>query len=185
MLTSLANVKSYLGITADTYDDELTRLISVATKFIQRLTGRSLESATYTQTHRLDELIIFLQEYPVDSITSIVDEDGNEITSDSYTLFESEAVIELDADITRYSLEDYKKLTITYVAGYSTIPADLEQAAIDYVKQLFVDRKDNTNLSSEKLGDYSYQRMQGGTVNSAGFSQTISAYKKIDANMFG
>jgi hypothetical protein len=45
---------------------------------------------------------------------------------------------------------------IDYTGGYATIPADLEQIAIEVVAEVFQSRTINNALKSEKIGDYSY-----------------------------
>lgn len=50
----------------------------------------------------------------------------------------------------------YKNIYLDYNGGYATIPADLEQTAIEITSDVFESRKVNANLKSEKIGDYSY-----------------------------
>ena len=50
----------------------------------------------------------------------------------------------------------FNNIIIRYVAGYSNIPADLEQICIDLVKHYYDQRKIKSGIKSEKLGDYSY-----------------------------
>ena len=46
---------------------------------------------------------------------------------------------------------------VDYTAGYSTIPGDLEQIAIEIISNVIKSRSINTQLESEKIGDYSYK----------------------------
>ena len=46
---------------------------------------------------------------------------------------------------------------VDYTAGYSTIPGDLEQIAIEIISNVMKSRSINTQLESEKIGDYSYK----------------------------
>ena len=52
--------------------------------------------------------------------------------------------------------EAYKNVYLDYNGGYATIPADLEQTAIEIISDVFESRGINANLKSEKIGDYSY-----------------------------
>jgi len=45
---------------------------------------------------------------------------------------------------------------VEYVAGYTTIPADLEQVAIEVAADLYRERKQDRTITTESLGDYSY-----------------------------
>ena len=51
-----------------------------------------------------------------------------------------------------------KSVLVEYTAGYATVPDDLQQACIDVSKMLFLDRRRDTGMQSENLGDYSYSR---------------------------
>ena len=55
--------------------------------------------------------------------------------------------------------DSFQGITIRYTAGYSSIPADLEQICIDLVANYYNSRKTNNTLKSEKMGDYSYTNM--------------------------
>ena len=48
-LTTLANTKQWLGISSDTDDDLLTRLITAASFFIETYLGRRLGSQDYAE----------------------------------------------------------------------------------------------------------------------------------------
>ena len=50
----------------------------------------------------------------------------------------------------------FENITIRYSAGYSSIPADIEQICIDLTNIYYNMRNVNMILKSEKLGDYSY-----------------------------
>jgi len=57
-------------------------------------------------------------------------------------------------------------ISISYNAGYATIPDDVKQACIETVAAFFNRRKRDTGLSGEKLGDYSWTAA-GGNVGYA------------------
>jgi len=50
----------------------------------------------------------------------------------------------------------FQSIFVRYNGGFSTIPADLEQIANEFVAMLFNAGPLNPNLTSESLGDYSY-----------------------------
>lgn len=68
---------------------------------------------------------------------------------------------------------------IKYTAGYSTTPADLEQACIDVVKLMYETRNQTSGLDKEKLGDYSYQKSAGGQFQDLG-NLPVSITKILD-----
>ena len=190
--TTIDRLKTFLGITTTADDTLLTRLIAVATASIQAMTGRKLVYTTYTQKcyYKDDYLdVLLLDEFPAESITSIVDSNGNTISADDYCLHSEDGMVYVEwlADLSFLWWGDCEYLTVTYLAGYETIPADLEQACIEYVKQMYSDRDLNSNLSAEKLGDYSYSRIStaGSSSSSIVFNSTISKYGKIENNYVG
>jgi len=48
-----------------------------------------------------------------------------------------------------------RNITVRYTAGYTTIPAELEQICIDLVNVYYQCRKTNPTVAAEKLGDHS------------------------------
>lgn len=72
-------------------------------------------------------------------------------------------VVNSDAGVVRVSgfSRSFQGITIRYTAGYSSIPADLEQICIDLVGIYYDSRKINLMLSSENIGDYSYVTKAG------------------------
>ncbi len=51
-----------------------------------------------------------------------------------------------------------KSVLVEYTAGYATVPDDLEQACIEIAAMMYRDRRRDSGLASESLGDYSYTR---------------------------
>lgn len=51
-----------------------------------------------------------------------------------------------------------KSVLVEYTAGYETVPDDIEQACIEVAAMMYRDRRRDSGLASESLGDYSYTR---------------------------
>ena len=247
-LTTLANVKEFLGITSTDYDSLLSNLIVRATYSIEKFCQRVLRSDDYRQFYDgdgSDELVLI--NYPVTEVQLMAENRQagfciSNTSTDAYHAMVSVTgtTIRLlvqggdNADDTSLTLADYSTLTsllsaitsidkgwvminntalgvwspselipslggsqclgdyadvyipdepltdfvvdnesgiinlrgrfchgfqniiIRYTAGYTTIPADLEQVCIDLVKIYYDMRDKNWLLSSEKIGDYSY-----------------------------
>ena len=72
----------------------------------------------------------------------------------------------------------FENVVVRYVAGYETIPADLEQICIDLVKSYYDKRKVSAALKGEKIGDYAYTNMSAkdsaGATSASGLPSDIA-----------
>ena len=50
----------------------------------------------------------------------------------------------------------HRNIYVDYTAGYTTVPDDLEQIALDLVKRVYDGRERDAGLTSERLGDYAW-----------------------------
>lgn len=69
-------------------------------------------------------------------------------------------------------------MMVQYVAGYATVPYDIEQTTIELVAAMFKSRQNNEGLSSESLGDYSYVNA-GSAVYTAMLEERLSGWRSI------
>lgn len=135
-LTSVADVKESLGISSgDTSKNNLIiRKINQATEMIEHYIGRRLKLTTYTDelydgTHT-DQLV--LKQRPVTEVISLkarstVTNDNNFDTIDAENYFVDEDAGIINAISSFYGW--YERWSVTYSAGYATIPADIQEAA--------------------------------------------------------
>jgi uncharacterized phiE125 gp8 family phage protein len=138
-LTTLNNLKLFLGInTANTDDDTLlTNLISMVSADIENECQRTFLATNHTEYYKGDGTSqLLVKQYPVNSVTSIYDDTdrvwGSDTQIDATEISISDRIgglIILEDDIFSES-DDVENIKITYNAGYSTIPSDLEQACI-------------------------------------------------------
>lgn len=103
-LTTLISAKAYQDITASTDDTFLQTLISTASKIIEKYCRRQFRYHTYTEYHDGEyRNVLYLNQYPVISITSIYDDTdrayGSDylIDSDDYSINHELGIITLDA----------------------------------------------------------------------------------------
>ena len=138
-LTSLAAVKTYLGLTdtnttRDTFVDDL---IDRFTDLAEVYCNVKFKSASYTEYHNGSGKsgTVNLDEYPVTAITSLHDDVDREYGSDHLVasadyVWWDYGVIELDEDVFD---KGFKNIKVVYTAGYATMPEDLQQAAVEQV----------------------------------------------------
>jgi uncharacterized phiE125 gp8 family phage protein len=136
MAVSLSTVKTALKIDYTDDDTELTRLIGVATSWVEYYTGIKLTQATRTMYLREFARTAFA-DYPYVSTTSVTYTDGSgaTVTMTSGTDY----WVDLSGDIKAIeflnepSIKEGTLITVTYVAGYSTEPNEVVQAIISLV----------------------------------------------------
>lgn len=129
--TTLAKVKEFLGITDILKDAKLTSLISRVTAIINSYTSRFFDQQTITNEIlevTEDEIkLIFPKNYPIISVTSITEDDVALVENTDFYVYST--FIKRNG----YWLKKPKAIKITYVAGYVTVPADIEQVEIEMV----------------------------------------------------
>lgn len=150
-LTTLSAVKEFLQIATAVTDDDtfITNLISRISADIEKECGRTFLAANYTEYHDGDSTsILMLDQYPVNSITSIHDDVDREynaddlIDSDDYAFYSESGIVELDGLTFATGIKNIK---VIYNAGYTTIPTDLEQACIKRVAIEYLTGKAGVN----------------------------------------
>jgi hypothetical protein len=136
-LVTLQQVRDHLNLGSDTtHDTELQLYIDAVTEHVASKFG-VLPSQSFTERltpvddgygeHRWR---FWPAHYPIISVTSAVAEDETEYTS-GFTVSPGGASFRQD-DITAFG-----EWTVTYVAGYGSIPADLKLAALEDIRGLY------------------------------------------------
>lgn len=159
-LVTLANYKAYLKIGDTSQDTNLTVLQSAVEKRIKNFLNRDLESATYTDEYYTGKGTnkMVLRQYPITSVTTIKRYDGISGSSEVWTtlvaltdydrlVLDTEACyINLDNGQFESGVDNNYK--ITYVAGYSSIPDDIQMACKELLKVTW----DNSPINQNRLG---------------------------------
>lgn len=175
-LIALDDFKDYMGISGGTNDHILIPLITRATQYIESYCGRKFyyDGTTYgvytSSTTPRDSIydgagsnVIVLRQRPVVSITQIQSlisiADGSDYL-DSVDLDDAR----IDKGSGRLTLTGYifekgeQNVYVDYKAGYSTIPADLQQACMELTKTWWMNRQMNDMLIEERLDKYWYRK---------------------------
>jgi uncharacterized phiE125 gp8 family phage protein len=169
-LVTLAEVRDALGITDTSSDTALTRYINRASAAVENHCGRIFARQTYTQTVRTDRArpSILLEQHPIVSITSVVEDDTTLETDEREFDAATGALYRLDGDDVRTDWTDNGKVVIVYVAGYlvptqsgagDDLPADITEAVIEVVKDRYFGNGRDPRLRSEThegVGSASY-----------------------------
>jgi uncharacterized phiE125 gp8 family phage protein len=145
-LAQLADLKILFSKTDAADDPLLVRLLSAASEFVQRQTGRTFALVTYTEPHDWNgEHLLVPKNYPVTAVAS-VSIDGQ--TIDKATDETTPGWIQ-DGNVIRLrnvplrdwlSVRRVANCTISYTAGYASIPQDIQQAVLELAALKFRER---------------------------------------------
>ena len=134
-------------------DPLLSRMIAACSTFIESWLNRIIAAQEYTEMlNGNDRDTLFLENYPVTAINSlkidghIIAQRGELPSSGGYVFDNNE--LYLDGG---YFTKGIKNVKVVYTAGYSSIPADIEQACIDMIGDWFryIDRIGKTSQAIE------------------------------------
>lgn len=125
---TLEEAKSFCRISSNDEDAALEILIGAATDYAQNATGRQLCEATYEIVTTQSPLI--LPKAPLKEIVSVQVE-GIDL---DYTL-------SWDIDVGIIEFSSTEEVTITYKAGYSTVPSAIKAWMMNRVSTLFENRE--------------------------------------------
>ena len=187
-LCTIEDLEIYLGIDInddpsdlnDTYD-KYSYLITAVSAEIESICGRKFTLDSYTETYDIDGSRINLNQYPINSITSVKygspfgGTDRTTIETDNYTTDNDSGILILNLRFSR--AQQY--INVTYDAGFDQIPDDLVLITVEEVVRAFNESTKDTNLKSEKLGDYSYSLI-GKEEISNNFREKLKAYIRND-----
>lgn len=185
-IDTVANYKSYRGITVPTWDTQLGVLLTNGQAQMERFCDRAFDSATVTEYYDGGAELVLLRRLPVASITSITITtplgDSRVLTTDEYTANNDTGEVRLYQPILGFDFSEWgglqrqrygiyprfpkgrQNITVVYTGGYTsqTMPADLKQALYEIMDELFVPvqngQGDDKRLQSENIGGKSYTR---------------------------
>lgn len=186
-IISNSDYKSFKGISASTYDSQLTVVIPAAQSAVEQWCGRVFDTATFTEKHNGNGWHqIVLKNAPVTTLTSVtvIGPDGTSEVVDSATYtFEAETgivgfqpategVLSVDEwgvsedrawDVSPQFSQGFQNLSVVYVGGYSsgTMPAGLKLAMYQYVDVLMSQAIAGVGTGAfkrQRLGDYDEEK---------------------------
>lgn len=153
-LTTLAAAKAWIGVPNDANDTLFAQLITAASDFIQEsVLQRTLAVSAYVENYRgtgADTMLV--RQFPIVSVASIAF-CGRTITAAAAGnpplngfMFDGQ---ELWLPGDRFPYREI--VTVSYSAGYATIPAAIVQAANELVGEAFK-RRDRIGQTSKNVG---------------------------------
>jgi hypothetical protein len=156
-LTSLANVKQYIGIaTAVTTDDLLlSRLISALSTFVQSWLSRTILSASYTDTvDGVGGSKLQFANYPVTAVSNLLI-NGRAVPAAAVPAVQGwSGYVWTPTQIALQGYcftRGYSNIVVNYTAGFAAVPLDLEQACIEVIALRYKQR-DQIGFVSKAIG---------------------------------
>lgn len=165
MIDTLANVKTFLGITTSDDDTVLTTILGQVDKYIKNYVKWNINREVVTdEYHSADGItktfVLGMGEVDTGE-TFTATFDTEDYTSDDYALYPEEGIVVFYTA----PAQSVRELKFSYTAGYAdgSVPADLQMAFAKMVGGIYFNRESNGAKNSEKLGDYSVTYKEGGT----------------------
>lgn len=127
-LTTLADLKAWLGISNTTDDAQLGRLITAASDFIVQYCSRTFVTTAVTgrKYHGNGNRTLVLRNWPIVSI-ELLQIDGITIDPSLYSFYDRAIYLDDGYVFT----QGIANITVNYTAGYATVPFGLAQACIE------------------------------------------------------
>lgn len=166
-LVTLANVKTYLGITDSTEDANLSALITQMSAAAESYCSRKFSSTSYVDYIDGGSKVLLTRYYPLVSVTSILDtyNDNAAVTLGDLDIDLVTGEIRISITSTDlnvlglYWASGKRRWKATYYYGSSTVPEDVKRAVIMMVSDARAVK--SSALASETIGDYSYTAREG------------------------
>ncbi|GAB7388993.1 hypothetical protein BSNK01_28310 [Bacillaceae bacterium] len=149
-LTSLDKAKRYLKIESNEHDELIQDLITAASTAIETYTSRIFVQKSYTELYDGKGLnYLVLRQAPIVSVSEVKIDDQT-LPAEDYAFYAETGVLRRK---TGFWPEGVQNIEVSYTAGYSTVPPDVEQAVILLVAAWFkTDISDFSNLINEAGG---------------------------------
>jgi hypothetical protein len=154
LLTSIADIKTFLEITNTSFDTMLTLIATMVSARVETYLNRNLEKVARTQYFDAGRRYYYLPAYPIDLTAALTITDGSaaQVINDDYFVWENEGLIEFP---TPPSYTDPKQIKIIWTGGYASydaLPQEIQFATILQSAFVFRRRKD-IGLNSVTMPD--------------------------------
>lgn len=133
-LTTVGNVNAWLGITSSADTEQLQRLVTACSLYIQSWLNRVLLVSGYTETRSgTGRDLLLCSNYPVKSVSS-VSIDGHVIPQSAGFGYPGYYFDKTSIGLRGYLFNKGRSnVVIQYEAGYDSVPPEIEQACIETI----------------------------------------------------
>jgi uncharacterized phiE125 gp8 family phage protein len=142
---TLSVVKEHLNIDFNDEDDKLTALLASAFREVELFIECGLKTKTVRLSYTQINGTVLLPYAPIQSITSVTDFDGTALVFDKdYSL---------SGEKTKLSAYNGGGIKITYIAGFTSLPKDIENAILDIIAVDFDNKVEDKRLALKAIKD--------------------------------
>lgn len=140
MAVDLTLAKSHLRVDSDDENDLITHYLGAAKNWVEEYTSKKLARETVTQTESCFGTYVYLRWGPAPSDVSVDYTDSDDVAG---TLTDGRLVgSRLYPPVDGWpSLADRSEITVSYEAGYTTVPVALDQAVLLLISHFFENRE--------------------------------------------
>ena len=150
-LTTRANAKAWLGVSQDADDKLLDRLITAISTNVQSWMNRNIALTGYVETRNgTGTATMLLRNAPVVAVTALAIAGVAVLPAASYTGTGYRVAGRKLILTTAVFPRGDANVTVSYTAGFATVPADLEQAVLELVALRYKER-DRIGFASKTL----------------------------------
>lgn len=151
-LVSLADMKTYLGISDNSYDVFLTEQLNLVSDTVEAYCNRKFQADNYVEAIYSDDINseflkdIYLTHFPVNTITSIfekLNETDTGVELLEYRIHKPSAKLTNTCGFFRQG----RKLEVTYNAGYSVIPTIIDSVVKSVVSERYNKKVNGIDLN--------------------------------------
>lgn len=178
-LTTVENVKNYLGINSPNDDALLDRLVTAASDYIQKWLNRNFGAQEYVEKQNGQDMdVCMVRNYPIISVAEV--KVGEVVVPPATSTLDAGYVY----NDTSIMLQGYvfprgkNNVKFTYTAGIDT-PSDVEQACIELIAHRYKER-DRIGLVSKGLAGETTAFSQKDMPESV--RTLLATYKKVIPN---
>lgn len=178
-LTTLADVKLFLGETSSASDGILALLITAASQYVATYCNRVFQSATYSEVYDgTGTSILLLRQKPVTAVTSVTVTGTAwnataSIYANGYTFDGINGVLYGMGG--NYFPYIRRSVQVVYVAGYAVIPTDLSEAVNEMVADKFK-RRSNIGVAARQIAGETISYTSGDVPKLA--QRTLDLYQR-------
>lgn len=177
ILAALDDLKTVVGVTDTSKDVYLTRLLTAASTWFESQVGRAILAHDISETTNSGWRPPFLitAESPVISVSSVTvgSTPVPQASGDGAGWVLADGVIYLRS----YTIPSYSLVTVTYRAGWESVPADISDAVITMAAMKY---RENPHLGAQSTSAMGQSMSFLPSVTPKAVQSVIDSYRRMD-----